>query len=508
MSRRAGRQHDYRRSLDLSRALCGEWEELCARYLPLTAEGAVWRYSRPPERRDPGQGWKLHISSTVLTACKVLGAVAPFLRERGVMFKAPASLRELERINCGLFYGYSQVGKFITVYPRSDREALSVARRVHRLTKDLRAPAVPFDLRFRPGGCVYYRYGAFDAAEIENPDGTRTPAVKGPGGVLVPDVREAAKPEWVTDPLAPRRPGRAPSDSPLQTTFRAFRALTQRGKGGVYQGVDLSGVRPRFCLIKEGRRDGEVQWDGRDGRWRVEHEERVLHSLRAAGVAVPGVYSSFEAGGNYYLVTEFVEGATLQTLLAARRRRLTINQVLDYGVRLARLLSGIHAAGWVWRDCKPANIVVTKGGDLRPLDFEGACLIRRPDPVPWATHPFAPPESRKGGRRARGVGDDLYALGVVIYFLLTGRLPEEGASAPVETPGRNVPARVSRLVTKLLAADPRRRPSAADVEATLMAAAASPRLSPRTNREPSRVLARGAGRAAGRPPGRDAVAVE
>ncbi|HEX5705988.1 MAG TPA: phosphotransferase [Pyrinomonadaceae bacterium] len=455
----------------LSQSLGGEWEGLCALYLPVTAEGSIWRYSRAPAPDDPEQGWKLHVSSTILAANKVMAAVAPFLRDRGIMFKAPSTLRELDRINCGLFYGYGQVGKFITVYPRSAAEAVDVARGLDRLTSGMRAPAVPFDLRYRPGSSVYYRYGAFKFAELENPDGTRTPALKDPDGNLVPDRREgaAAKPDWVADPLAapPSEADDAPLASPLQTTFRVFRALTQRGKGGVYKAVDMSTGAPRFCVVKEGRRDGEIQWDGRDGRWRVEHEQRVLHSLRAAGVDVPRVYSSFELEGNYYLVTEFVAGATLQSLLDARRRRLSLPLVARYGVKLLALVARIHAAGWVWRDCKPSNIVVTSAGELRPLDFEGACPVNRPDPVPWATPPFIPPESRTEGQRSSGAGDDLYALGAVIYLLLTGQLPTEAPPAPVHRLRRNVPTPLGRLVSNLLDADPRRRPTAKDVSRAL-----------------------------------------
>jgi hypothetical protein len=456
--------------------LSDEWERLCAAYLPVTVEGSIWRHSRTRSPRDPEQGWKLHVSSNILNANAVLGAVAPFLLARGVVFKAPRSLRELEKINSGIFYGYSQVGKFVTVYPRSDEEALSVARRLHLLTEGVCAPAVPFDLQYGPGSCIYYRYGAFRVAELESADGTRTLALKDPCGNLVPDERTAAKPDWVSDPFAVRRTASAGASvpSPLQTTFRVFGALTQRGKGGVYKALDVNGGLPRLCIVKEGRRGGELQWDGRDGRWRVMHEERVLDSLRAAGVAVPSVYSSFEAAGNYYLVTELVEGETLQTLLAARRRRLSISQVLGYGVRLTELLTRVHAAGWVWRDCKPANVVVTASGELRPLDFEGACTVARPDPVPWATPPFIPPETATGARRP-GAGDDLYALGVVLYLLLTGELPQGQPPTPVQRLRRNVPSGLSRLVSGLMDADPLRRPDAPDVTRALKAAAAGPR---------------------------------
>lgn len=439
-----------------------KWQRLCAAYLPIAPADSVWRYSRLPCGSDPEQGWKLHISATILSANRVFENVAPYLRNSRAMFKAPDSLLELEKINSGLYYGYCQVGKFITVYPRDPQEAVLLARRLHRLTYRLHAPTVPFDSRFQTDSCVYYRYGAFKEMEIENADGTRTPALRDMEGNYVPDLRysEKAAPEWVTDPFADEESRRAdePIETPLKTTFRVFRSLAQRGKGGVYQAVDLSTRPPRLCILKEGRRYGELMWDGRDGCWMVKHEKRVLASLRAAGVAAPAVCSSFSLKNNYYLVTEFIEGESLQALLFRRRRRLSVSQVLNYATQLSALLSGIHTAGWIWRDCKPANLMVTKDGKLRPLDFEGACPIQRPDPTPWGTLAFTPPRHRRAGKMLLGPSDDLYALGAVIYFLLTGRLLEDSSRVPLAKLRKNVPEEVCNLVEELLADDPPGRP--------------------------------------------------
>jgi len=289
---------------------------------------------------------------------------------------------------------------------------------------------------------------------------------------LIPDARdlEASAPEWAADPFVKSAPPlKTDGDSPLKT-YRVFRALAQRGKGGVYQAVDLSVNPPRLCVLKEGRKYGELGWDGRDGRWRVRHERGTLESLHAAGVEVPRVYASFEVDGSYYLAMEFVAGENLQQLLNRMHRRLSVRRALDLGARIAQLLSGIHRAGWAWRDCKPGNIVVTKKGGLTPIDFEGACPAAHYDASRWSTPIYAPPEWQAARRGRSNVPEDLYALGSVVFFMLTGELKMPSCGDAFRRLRRGVPAEASGLISALLDADPERRPSARAAERRLRAA--------------------------------------
>ena len=446
---------------DIACALIGSWELACSQFLPEISPNSRWRYSRKSTTADPDQGWKLHLSANVLNAVEVLERVGPFLCSGGVLFKAPVSLHELSRINSGLHYGYGQVGKFITVYPQSAEQAVSLANTLHKLTSGLSTPAVPFDEEFRPGGCVYYRYGAFKRFEIENPDGSRSLALRSPRGDMIPDSRETATPDWVANPF-PTRPVRSESmapESPLKTTVRVFRALSQRGKGGVYHAIDLSTGTPRFCILKEGRAGGEIGWDGRDGFWRVRNEERALRSLAAAGIKSPQFYSSFEVEDNYYLVTEFIEGETLHALLAKRTRRMTVRQTLKYAIKICGIVHQIHNAGWIWRDCKPSNLIVSRKGELRPLDFEGACPIDQPDPSTWRSPGFSAREPQDVSPRRRAL-QDVYSIGAIAYFLLTGSLPAEQNPKPISNLRARVPSTVCEIVSDLMSADPRRRPTA------------------------------------------------
>jgi hypothetical protein len=417
----------------------------------------MWRY-HPGRSRRPEAGWKLHVSATILNAPAVFAKVAPLLIRRGVWFKAPRSLDEVLKLNSGLIYNYSQIGKIITVYPANDREAIYLAQKLHQLTRRFRGPAVPFDLAFSEPGSVFYRFGAFHRLEIEH-QGRPALGLPAPDGSFVPDIREQPKPDWVTDPFLDYKPPPRPSHTRSRAALRVMKVLTQRGKGGVYEAIDFSGDAPHLCLLKEGRRDGEVAWDGRDGAWRVRHEKRVLATLAARGVPVPRVHASFGMAGNYYLVMDYIAGRTLHDHLLNRRHRFELSRIVDWGIQLATFLAQMHAAGWAWRDCKPKNLLLTHKHRLVPIDFEGAAPIRRPDPALWGTPGFTPPDWKKG-QRTDGATDDCYALGAMIYFLLTGRLFDYEQPVPVPRLRRNVYPELVALTESLLHSDRRQRPTA------------------------------------------------
>lgn len=443
-------------------SLCAEWASLSNRYLPISSATSIWRFSRPSLPADPEQGWKLHVSATVLNATRVLRTIAPFLTSRDVLYKAPASLDELSKINSGIFYGYSQVGKCFTIYPQTEKEAVVLARKLHRLTSRMSGPPVPFDEKYRQSSLICYRYGAFKTLEIKDHQGEISYAMRDTNGDLIPDRRDSSeKPDWLLDPFCgnSKHDSSKSAQTPLQTTYKAFLALAQRGRGGVYQAFDFSVSPPRLCALKEGRKNGEVGWDGRDGYWRVRHEGRVLTRLSRAGVNVPQVYSTFKAENNYYLVMELIEGDSLEKYLIEKKRRLRLTTALRYCVRIAVLMDLLHRAGWVWRDCKPRNIIITSTHELRPLDFEGACPIDRPDPLPWGSPSYIAPEWTASFTGQSRLPEDLYALGSVMHLLLAG-CPPDIAPLSLERLRKNIPARAGKLVAELLDPDPERRPNA------------------------------------------------
>ena len=449
-----------------------EWQRLCDAYLPIRVKGSIWRYSRIRNRDDLFQGWKLHVSATILSACAVFRLIAPYLKRRNIWFKAPRSLAELHKLNSGVYYGFSQVGKFVTVYPQSAEAAAAIASHLHALTAKFAAPAVPYDNALRNRSCVYYRYGSFSLRLKTTFRKRRVLAIARPDGKLIPDLREpgTAVPHWLTDPFQPARPqAMLELETPLETDYTDYEALTQRGRGGVYKARDVSSVPVKLCVIKEGRRNGETDWLGRDGFFRIKREAQVLRSTRTA--AVPRVIRTFRANGCYYVVTERIAGKSLQDALA-RRQRMSTRRILEYCAQMARIVADIHAAGWAWRDCKPDNFLVEKNHRLRALDFEGACRLDETDP-PWGATPgYIPPKFSSNCGRPEAM--DLYALGTSMMQLIAkSKSPIKLATAfRREMKKRHLPLRLIKAIQSLRSPSPERRPSARATQAVISLVAA------------------------------------
>jgi serine/threonine protein kinase len=229
----------------------------------------------------------------------------------------------------------------------------------------------------------------------------------------------------------------------------------------------------RSCILKEGRRDGETEWNGLDGYDRVRQEEKVLLSLRSFGIRVPQVYTSFKSKRNYYLALEKVEGITLSRTLRSKRP-IPVKEALRFGIQLAQLLESIHKAGWVWRDCKPMNLIVTKRGTLRPVDFEGACRVTEYDLLPWGTPGYAPRENSEAQSTTR-MPEDCYALGAILYHLFTGRLSTPDEPFKNLNRSRRTPRAVRDLINRLAAGDPSERPNAGEARRLLQRLAAGMR---------------------------------
>lgn len=390
-----------------------DWQALGDIFLP--EDGAFWRSSRVPSELDAWQGYKIHVSAHQDLAVRMLRQVGPLLEERRELFKAPKRLSSVGRLNSGLYFGFGQIGKILTIYPRTDADAIEIATLLVGACRDISGPEVPTDFRVSPLAPVFVRYGAYRARHGES-----STYVVAPDGRRQPDIRSIGKPfpDWISNPFQKsaavvRRRG----SNLLCTRFLAFQAISQRGKGGVYKALDLGNGRARLCILKEGRRNAELELDGREAPNRLSHEAAILRSLYEKKVKVPRVIALFTVSGDRYLALSYIEGRSLRELLDStahigRRRRIVLAR------NLCLLLRQIHALGWAWRDLKPSNILISKTGEVYAIDFEGACRLRSTSARPWGTPAYQPRHVLGGtyGYRAQ----DIYALAVTFEQIWTG----------------------------------------------------------------------------------------
>ncbi len=313
---------------------------------------------------------------------------------------------------------FSQVGKFLTVYPRTTTEAQRLADILHRATRGLRGPEIPFDQRYRRNSLIYYRYGELRATAKTGG------LIRDLQGKTHPDRRTAgcAVPAWVTNPFVRTVRKRKLSRGPIGQDYLAFRALAQRGKGGVYEAIDLSVSPARLVIIKEGRRLGEIDLQQRDGFARVQNEARLLRLLRRHELPVPEVLAQFTQGEKKYVVLEKLAGRPLLGQVHLPRIRPSWRRATAIVRQLRPLLARIHALGWVWRDCKPSHVFIIRNR-MHLIDFEGACRLEDTEALSWGSSPYSPPAERIAFGRAAGTLEDDYALGVIAFQFGTGELP-------------------------------------------------------------------------------------
>jgi len=261
--------------------------------------------------------------------------------------------------------------------------------------------------------------------------------------------------------------------------YRIVAKLGGGGMGVVYRAEDTHlgrDVALKF-LPPELTRD-------REARERFILEARAASALDHANICT--IHDIDETDdGRLFIAMAFYAGETLKA--RAARGPIGIGEAVDIARQIAAGLERAHEGGIVHRDIKPANLIITERGEVKILDFGVAKLVGEAGLTrtgsTLGTLAYMSPEQVEG----RGVGPitDLWALGVVLYEMLTGSLPFTGKSESEtvaailarepEGPGvrrPKIPPEVEALVLDLLAKDPADRPaSAAAVEERLGAIA-------------------------------------
>ena len=220
-------------------------------------------------------------------------------------------------------------------------------------------------------------------------------------------------------------------------------------------------------------------------RDRFRREAHVLSRLSHPGVAT--IYDFDSQAGVDFLVMELVSGGSLESLIAAGA--LSVPDITRIGAQIADALHDAHARGFLHRDLKPGNIVLTDSGQPKILDFGLALLLGGAKASGKITQtgmivgslPYMAPEQLLG--EADGVGTDIYALGIILFEMAAGRRPFikersealmfeifNNAAPPLRALRGDLPADLEALVADCLGKEAALRPgSAAAVAESLRA---------------------------------------
>ena len=205
--------------------------------------------------------------------------------------------------------------------------------------------------------------------------------------------------------------------------YQIIKTIGEGGMANVYLAQDL--ILNRLVAVKVLR--GDLADDEKFIR-RFQRE-----ALSASKLVHPNIVEMYDVGeenGSYYIVMEYVDGKTLKSLIK-RRGGLTIPEVIDI---MSQLLSGImcaHDSYIIHRDIKPQNVLILEDGRVKITDFGIAMALNsneltQTNSVMGSVH-YLPPEQANGSGST--IKSDIYSLGILMYELITGKVPFKGENA-------------------------------------------------------------------------------
>ena len=208
----------------------------------------------------------------------------------------------------------------------------------------------------------------------------------------------------------------------LQHRYKITKLIGQGGMCAIYLADDTR-FSNRVCVIKEMLDHFTDEEQRAIATSNFLREADMLSSMHHEGI--PEVYDRFSEGNRHYLVMEYIQGIDLEQKLEQSSEAFEEKSVLSWATQICDILSYLHnqKPPIIYRDMKPANLILTKTGKIYMVDFG---IARFFNPIKKGTmvgtQGYAPPEQYRGLMEPRS---DLFALGATIHHLLTNRDPQE-----------------------------------------------------------------------------------
>lgn len=246
--------------------------------------------------------------------------------------------------------------------------------------------------------------------------------------------------------------------------YQIIKSIGEGGMANVYLAYDT--ILDRNVAIKVLR--GDLSNDEKFVR-RFQRE-----ALSASSLSHPNIVEVYDVGedaGQYYIVMEYIEGKHLKNLIK-KRGALTIPEVIDIMLQVTDGLSVAHDSYIIHRDIKPQNIMILENGLIKITDFGIAMAINatqltQTNSVMGSVH-YLPPEQASG--KGSTLKSDIYSMGILMYELLTGKLPYRGDNAveialkhlkepmpSIKAEIPNLPQSIENIILKATAKNPKNR---------------------------------------------------
>ena len=250
----------------------------------------------------------------------------------------------------------------------------------------------------------------------------------------------------------------------ISDRYQIIKSIGEGGMANVYLAYDT--ILDRNVAIKVLR--GDLASDEKFVR-RFQREALAASSLSHPNIVE--VYDVGEDNGEYYIVMEYVEGRHLKSLLK-KRGKLTLPEVVDIVLQITSGLSVAHDSYLIHRDIKPQNILILDNGLIKITDFGiavamNATQLTQTNSVMGSVH-YLPPEQASG--KGATLQSDIYSIGILMYELLTGKLPFKGDNAVeialkhlkepmplVKDEIPSIPQSVENIILKATAKNPKNR---------------------------------------------------
>lgn len=250
----------------------------------------------------------------------------------------------------------------------------------------------------------------------------------------------------------------------ISDRYQIIKSIGEGGMANVYLAYDT--ILDRNVAVKVLR--GDLATDEKFVR-RFQRE-----ALSASSLSNPNIVEVYDVGednGEYYIVMEYIEGKHLKSLLK-KRGKLTVPEVVDIVLQITNGLSVAHDSYIIHRDIKPQNILILDNGLIKITDFGiavamNATQLTQTNSVMGSVH-YLPPEQASG--KGATLQSDIYSIGILMYELLTGKLPFKGDNAveialkhlkepmpSIRDENPDIPQSVENIILKATAKNPKNR---------------------------------------------------